>query len=389
MKKVLGAVLVVALVLWAGASCAMGALGSTIGSIMAICEMRPSQGTGALVVSSELPQVDGYSKAQLTNAAVIIATASMRGMGAQGARIGLITALQESALRNLANAGEFDYPAAPSSVMTSEQWAALKPVVATSTTYPNDGVAPGDWDSIGLFQGRFSITRWSGDGSDAQRIQNLLNPSFTAGRFFDALTGVTGWRQMRPGAAAQAVQRSAYPDAYDQHWDASGELVEALTGVEVTDTSAGPCSAPISGAPVTADGWTAPITDYSSVGDRYGMRFHPIDHVWRLHAGQDFPAPRGTPIYAAAAGVVVKAGAAGGGLNWVVVDHGGGVLTRYLHSDASGILVKVGQPVTAGQEIALVGSSGKATGPHLHFEVSVDGRTVEPLAFLASHGVKY
>lgn len=391
MKKLLAGLLVLVLLLGGAAACSMAVLGSTIGSIMAICQLRPAAGDGTLVVTGELPDVDGFTEVQLRNAAIIITTAGQRGLGTQGARVGLITAMQESGLRNLANAGKFTYPT-KTKVMTRAQWASLQPVVATSVNYPNDGVAAGDWDSIGMFQGRYSIATWSGDGTPEQKIQNLLNPTFTTGRFFDALDKVDGWQQMRPAAAAQAVQRSAYPDAYDKHWDKSGVLVQALTGVEVTDTSSGPCSAPISAAPISADGWTAPITDYKSVGDSYGMRYHPVQHVWKLHAGQDFPAGRGAPIYAAAAGVVVKAGYAGAGtngLNWVVVDHGGGVLTRYLHSDDDGILVKVGQQVTAGQQIATVGTSGYTTGAHLHFEVSVDGKTIDPIPFLAGHGVTF
>lgn len=391
MKKVAGILLTLALLLGVPAACSMAVLGATIGSIAAICQERPAEGTGDLQVVGELPLVEGFSQAQLTNAAVIITVANQRGLGEQGARIGLITALQESGLKNLANAGAFTYPAKGSSVMTRAQWDRIRPIVASSVNYPNDGVASGDWDSIGLFQGRFSAG-WGGDGTDQQKISNLLNPTYTADRFFDALAKIPSWQQMRPAAAAQAVQRSAYPDAYAKHWEKSGTLLAALTGVTVSDVSGGPCSAPNSGADVTADGWTKPITGHKSIGSPYGNRYHPVQHVWKLHAGQDFPAARGTAIYAAADGIVVKAGAAGAGtngLNWVVIDHGGGALTRYLHSDSDGILVKVGQQVTAGQQIALVGNSGFSTGPHLHFEVSVNGSTVEPLAFLAARGVTY
>lgn len=391
MKKVVGALVALALVFGGVAACSMAVLGATIGSIAAICQLRPAEGQGTLVVTGDLPEVDGFTEAQLRNAAVVITSASQRGLGQQGARIGLITALQESGLRNLANAGKFVYPAKGSSVMTRAQWAALQPIIASSVNYPNDGVAAGDWDSIGLFQGRLSAG-WGGAGTDEQKITNLLNPTYTAGRFYDALAKVDGWQEMRPAAAAQAVQRSAYPDAYEKHWEKSGVLVSALPGVEVTDTSAGPCAAPVSSAPVTADGWTKPIVDYKALSSPYGMRFHPVQHTWKLHAGQDFSAARGAPIYAAADGIVVKAGYAGAGtngLNWVVIDHGGGVLTRYLHSDADGIFVKVGQQVTAGQQIATVGNSGYTTGPHLHFEVSVGGNTIEPMAFLAARGVTY
>jgi murein DD-endopeptidase MepM/ murein hydrolase activator NlpD len=91
-------------------------------------------------------------------------------------------------------------------------------------------------------------------------------------------------------------------------------------------------------------------------------------------------------------GLVVKAGAAGSnanGLQWVVIDHGGGGVIRYLHSDPSGIFVRPGQRVTAGQQIAAVGMSGKATGPHLHFEVVIDGKPIDPKTFLADRGITF
>lgn len=390
MRKLLGVLLVLALVIGAPAACGAALLASTLGAFTSGCSSTAGA-QGDLAVIGDLPAVEGFTTTQLSNAAIVISVARERDLGVQGARIGLITALQESGLRNLANAGKFKYPAA-TKVMTRAQWDAVRPIVATSVNYPNDGVAAGDWDSIGMFQGRYSISTWSGEGTPEQKITNLLNPTFTSGRFFDALARVNGWEQMRPAAAAQAVQRSAYPDAYDKHWSASGVLVEALTSVQVGSTSGGPCSAPISGDGVSADGWTRPITEHTALSSPYGMRWHPVHHTYRMHHGQDFSAPRGTPIYAAAAGVVLHAGAAGagtGGLHWVVIDHGGSVVTRYLHPEANDIYVKVGQQVTAGQKIAGVGSSGFSTGPHLHFEVSVGGSTVEPLAFLAQRGVTY
>lgn len=319
---------------------------------------------------------------QLTNAAVIINAAAERGLGDRGARIALITAIQESGLRNLANAGRFTYPAAGSRVMTRAQWGTVRDQVALSVALPNDGVAPGDWDSIGLFQGRLSAG-WGGTGTTEQQVRNLLDPAYTTGRFLDALASVDGWQTMEPTLAAQAVQRSAFPHAYAKHWDDSGQLYQALAGVTLD------CGAP-SGQAVSAHGWTQPITTYHQLSSPFGQRKHPTLGVWRLHAGQDFSADDGTPIYAAADGTVVKAGRAGvGDLNWVVLDHGGGVQTYYLHSWDHGILVRTGQAVTAGQTIALVGSSGHSTGPHLHLEVHINGNPIEPMTYLAARGVTY
>ena len=397
MKKLIAAVVAIAvLVITAAASCTMLVVSVSMGTVMTLCGAEDQEGGSegqvpSLEVVGDLPAVEGYTPVQVANAAVILTVANERELGPQGARVALITAIQESGLRNLANAGGFVYPA-KTTVMTHAQWTALRPIVASSVNYPNDGAAKGDWDSIGLFQGRYSISTWSGEGPPEVKIPNLLNPTFTAGRFFDALERVSGWREMRPAAAAQAVQRSAFPDAYEKHWDNSARLVDALAGIDVSGTSGGPCGAQQSSEVVSAAGWTRPITEHKALTSPYGMRSHPILGILRLHAGQDFSAPRKTPLYAASAGVVVSAGAAGpstGGLNWVVIDHGSGVLTRYLHSDADGILVKVGEQVSTGQEIATVGMSGYTTGAHIHFEVSVNGSTIDPIPFLEERGISY
>jgi murein DD-endopeptidase MepM/ murein hydrolase activator NlpD len=118
----------------------------------------------------------------------------------------------------------------------------------------------------------------------------------------------------------------------------------------------------------------APITS------GFGMRFHPILHVNKLHAGIDFGAARGTPIHAAADGIVINSTVMRGFGNVVIIDHGGGIATVYGHCSLR--LVVTGQRVHRGQVIAKVGSTGLATGPHLHFEVHVNGRAVDPRGWL-------
>ena len=110
------------------------------------------------------------------------------------------------------------------------------------------------------------------------------------------------------------------------------------------------------------------------------MRSHPILHVARAHEGLDVSAPMGTPIEAPAKGTIVEAGWEAGYGNTVTIDHGYGIVTKFAH--ASRILVTKGQRVDRGQRIALVGNTGLSTGPHLHYEVHVNGRPVNPMRYI-------
>lgn len=112
------------------------------------------------------------------------------------------------------------------------------------------------------------------------------------------------------------------------------------------------------------------------ISSKYGPRWG------RNHNGIDIAAPIGTPIVAAEDGTVIKAGPATGFGNWVVVDHGNGLTTVYGHMYARGIHVDVGDEVKRGQQIAEVGDAGWSTGPHLHFEVRINGKPVDPLPYL-------
>jgi murein DD-endopeptidase MepM/ murein hydrolase activator NlpD len=112
----------------------------------------------------------------------------------------------------------------------------------------------------------------------------------------------------------------------------------------------------------------------------FGVRSDPFRGTRAMHAGLDIPGPVGTPIYATADGVVARSGRYGAYGNLVEVNHGKGIQTRYGH--LSRILVGSNVKVKRGQLIALMGSTGRSTGPHLHYEVRVDGRAINPMPFL-------
>jgi murein DD-endopeptidase MepM/ murein hydrolase activator NlpD len=114
----------------------------------------------------------------------------------------------------------------------------------------------------------------------------------------------------------------------------------------------------------------------------YGVRSDPFRGSAAMHAGIDLAAPMGTPIYATADGVVDRAEWSGGYGNMVEIDHGKGLQTRFGH--LSRILVHPGDRVVRGQEIAMMGSTGRSTGSHLHYEVRIDGHAVNPVPFLQS-----
>ncbi|MFC8491079.1 M23 family metallopeptidase [Streptomyces sp. NPDC057235] len=138
-----------------------------------------------------------------------------------------------------------------------------------------------------------------------------------------------------------------------------------------------------------APAWVKPVGSYT-----LSASFNQGGAMWaHKHSGQDFAVPVGTPVKAAAAGTVVKAGPYGGGDgpaygNAIVVKHANGKYSQYAH--LSKIQVKIGQKVGAGQKIALSGNTGNSSGPHLHFEIRTTpnyGSAVNPAAFLRAHGV--
>lgn len=138
-----------------------------------------------------------------------------------------------------------------------------------------------------------------------------------------------------------------------------------------------------SGKVLTYDGGTFkfPLASFTRVSDDYGMRMHPTLFVEQFHNGVDFASPKGTAIYAAYDGIVVAADYSSTMGNYVMIDHGGGLYTIYMH--ASKLYVKKDDVVARGNTIAAVGSTGRSTGNHLHFSVRLNGEYVSPWNYIS------
>jgi hypothetical protein len=260
-------------------------------------------------------------------------------------------------------------------------------VIAVATAIQESGLrnlAYGDRDSLGLFQQRPS----QGWGTPEQ----VMDPVYASTRFYEHLLRIDSWQQLPLTVAAQRVQVSAFPDAYAKHEPEARRIVTTI-------------AARLGLTMDCAPGWVLPLPAGSyTLSSPYGPR-------WGTHHdGQDFAAPAGTPIYAAAAGTVSAAGCFSPfcdrpgdvdvtgrpvtrGCGWrAVVLHLGGVATVYCHATA--LAVHEGQTILAGQVIGWVGSTGNSTGAHLHFEVHVNAppvdsfNAVDPVAYLATVGVK-
>jgi murein DD-endopeptidase MepM/ murein hydrolase activator NlpD len=305
----------------------------------------------AVTPSGPIPALEGWDAEQLSNVATILTVGNTKGVPPWGWVVALATAMQESTLRNPPG---------------------------------------GDRDSIGLFQQRPS----QGWGTPEQ----LADPAYQAGKFFDKLLPNEGWQQMPLTEAAQAVQRSAYPDAYAKHTTNAIRLVSHVgAALGLSTVGINPCSG------VSAQGWTQPVRAPVVSGFRTSSR--------PGHDGVDLGAPRHTVIVAAASGTVerVRCNAIDGrtGGEWgcdrdgdpnltrgygmyVDIAHQGGVISRYCHMQTQPY-VKVGEPVIAGQPLGEVGSTGHSSGPHLHYEVHVGGGSgpegaVDPEVWMRDHG---
>ncbi len=159
--------------------------------------------------------------------------------------------------------------------------------------------------------------------------------------------------------------------------------IGAITGATVPRTPAdGACVDPTMAMSGT---WRPPLAGAYVVTSEYGERYHPVLHVTKLHTGIDLVARADKTVVAAADGKVVTSGFNTAYGNQVVLDHGGGIQTRYGHM-ASPSTIKVGQKIGAGTPLGTQGATGYVTGAHLHFEVIKDGKPIDPKPFMATQG---
>jgi murein DD-endopeptidase MepM/ murein hydrolase activator NlpD len=243
--------------------------------------------------------------------------------------------------------GDYQFPADPE--------AAAKPVIASDTTDVRIQGAVTD----GLY---WSLRNAGVSPQVAADYLHALSTRIDVGSDVAPYDRFDLVLSKNPGQPLEyaALHRVDGPDVELLKWNVGGKA-------EWFDTDA-------SGAERSA-GLMTPVAGRITSG--FGMRFHPILHYARMHAGIDFGAAWGSPIVAAADGTVVVAGYGGGYGRQVQIAHGGGIVTLYGHM--SSIAATAGEPVRQGQVIGYVGSSGLSTGPHLHFEVKVNGRPVDPM----------
>src|SRR5665647_550709 len=141
------------------------------------------------------------------------------------------------------------------------------------------------------------------------------------------------------------------------------------------------------GTTAASGSWRPPFQLAYVLTSGFGMRFDPINHQWKLHTGQDLVSqPRAGPVVAAASGTVLSAGTLAGYGNAVVLEHSGGVRTLYGHLASIDAKVAPGEAVATGQVLGVEGSTGASTGNHLHFEVIVGAKPIDPVPFMLDHG---
>lgn len=160
----------------------------------------------------------------------------------------------------------------------------------------------------------------------------------------------------------------------------------ALPMTVVAAVASSTAAQPGQGGPWIAGEWAKPITTYV-VSDPFGLRPNPCSVCQPYHRGVDMAGPLGAPIFAAGPGTVIHAGSLGSYGNAVKVDHGGGLVSLYGHMGYGTLRVQVGDTVTGGTQVGQEGSTGNSSGPHLHFELRLNGAAFDPMPFMAQKGL--
>ena len=182
-------------------------------------------------------------------------------------------------------------------------------------------------------------------------------------------------RQQIAATESEIAESASSIEEYEAQMNQQTSAIAALEASVAADKQALASQRKYSGGAFV---WPAP--SYSYISSEFGYRVHPIYGRTIFHSGLDMAAPSGSPILAAADGVVVAATYESSMGNYVMINHGDGLYTIYMH--ASALYVSSGQEVSAGEQIAAVGSTGNSTGPHLHFSVRLNGSYVSPWNYL-------
>jgi murein DD-endopeptidase MepM/ murein hydrolase activator NlpD len=213
------------------------------------------------------------------------------------------------------------------------------------------------WELADIYEYRVDMSRELQDGDSVRVVFERLTSPQRANRVGHILAAGLD----RAGRELQAV-RFVHADGKAEYFDASGKSLRASF-----------LRAPLS---------------FRRISSVFGMRKHPVLGIWRRHQGTDYSASSGTPVRTIGDGVVVYAGRKGGYGNVLEIRHRNGFVSRYGHLRGFASGIGVGHAVTQGETVAYVGATGLATGPHLHFEVLVNGVQRDPrFALKASAGV--
>jgi len=296
-------------------------------------------GDASSVNPETVPQepVAGYSGEQLTNAAMVMNAAVPLGLDRQAQVIGVMTSMGESSLRNVGYGDDINGVTNPDGTPTC---------------------------SLGLFQQQWCLGSW---GTRDQ----VMDPTYAATQFFTRLAAIPEWQTHEPTLAAHKVQRNADPFHYERFFDAADQVVTALAG---DGTSGGGCAA--------AGEVVYPLSPGYNMTSDYGPRPVTIPGASSWHPAVDlqhWPNSCGDQIYSISDGTVTYVA----GIQ-VTIKAPDGWSSSYLHVALSDVSVDVGDSITAGQPIALVGNEGVSGGCHLDLRINNEGSADSAIAGLTA-----